>query len=208
MKTFLICLLLLGHVPAGKAPVAASKPGGVSILTVDPANSSLTWHAEKLTGSHNGAVRVRSGSLTMHCGQLAKGSVVIGMNTLTVNDLAAPDKQKLENNLRSDYFFDTGKYPDAKLDIVSVEGVVNQFNHQLKVTGNLTLRGITKRIDFTVNVSKSTVTDFIAQADIIINRRDWSIATSNIMYNTAIKTDIRLHVSLQAKQASQQLTSL
>jgi polyisoprenoid-binding protein YceI len=208
MKVFLICFLLLGHIPASKAPVTVPKPGGVSILTVDPANSNIAWHAEKLTGSHNGTVKVRSGSLTMHCGQLAKGSIIIGMNTLAVTHLGAPDKQKLENNLRGNNFFDTGKFPDAKLDIVSVEGVVNQLNHQVVISGNLTLHGITRKIDFTANVAKSTATDFAAQADIVINRRNWDIATSDFKYNTLIRTDIRLLVSLLAKQSNQQITSL
>lgn len=208
MKTLLICLLLLGHVPGGKALVNASKPGGVSVLAVDPANSTISWKAEKLTGTHTGTVKIKSGSLTMHCGQLAKGSVSMAMNTLVVSDLTAPDKQKLENNLRSDYFFDTGKFPEAKLEIISVTGMVNQLNHRLIVSGDLTLRGITKRIVFAVDVSKSTITDFVAQADIVINRRDWNIATSNFRYDTFIKTDIHLHVTLQARQVNQQLTSL
>jgi polyisoprenoid-binding protein YceI len=208
MKAFLICLLLLGHVPGSKTPVNAPKPGGISILTVDPSNSNIAWHAEKLTGAHNGTVRIRSGSLTMHCGQLAKGSVIIGMNTLAVTDLGEPDKQKLENNLRGDNFFDTGKFPDAKLDITSVTHLGNPQSHLLAVSGNLTLRGTTKKIVFTVDASKSTVTDFAGQADIVINRRDWAIATDNIKYDTFIKADIHLHVSLQAKQVNQQLTSI
>ncbi len=208
MKAFLICLLLLGHVPGSEAPVTAPESGGISILTVDPAGSNIAWHAEKLTGTHNGTVRIRSGSLTMHCGQLAKGSVIIGMNTLAVTDLGAPDKQKLENNLRGDNFFDTGKFPDAKLDIVSVTHIGNPQSHLLTVSGNLTLRDITKKVVFTADVSRSTITEFAGQADIVINRRDWGIATDNIKYDTFIKTDIRLHVSLQAKQVSQQITSL
>jgi polyisoprenoid-binding protein YceI len=208
MKALLICLLLLGHVPASKPPVTTPKPGGISILTVNPANSNIAWHAEKLTGSHNGVVRIRSGSLTMRCGQLAKGSVVIGMNTLAVTDLSAPDKQKLESNLRGDHFFDTDKFPDARLDIVSVSYPGGPQSHLIRVSGNLTLRGNTHHITFTVDVSKSTVTDFAGQADIVINRRDWGIATDNIKYDTFIKTDIRLRVSLQAKQTSQQLTGL
>lgn len=207
MKALLICLLLLGHGPGSKTPVYTPKPGGISILTVNPTTSNIAWHAEKLTGSHNGVVRIRSGSLTMHCGQLAKGSVIIGMNTLAVTDLGAPDKQKLENNLRGDHFFDTDKFPDAKLDIVSVSRPGGPQSHLITVLGNLTLRGNMRQITFTVDVSKSTITDFTGQADIVINRRDWGIATDNIKYDTFIKTEIRLHVSLQAKQTSQ-LTSL
>jgi len=207
MKTILICLLIMGGALGSKGPVNTLKPGGVSVLAVQPALSSVNWKAEKLTGSHTGTINIRSGSLTMYCGQLAKGSIVIGMNTLAVTDLTAPDKQKLETNLRGDNFFDTGKFPDARLDIISVTGIVNQSNHQITVTANLGMHGITRKIAFAADVSKSTVTDFVGQADILLNRRDWNIATDNIKYNALIKTDIHLHVSLQAKQVDQQLTS-
>jgi len=207
MKTLFISLLILGHALGSKPVVNHPGAGGVSILTVNPEVSTIAWKAEKTTGSHLGTIKIQSGSLTMYCGQLSKGNVLIDMGSLSVTDLSAPDKQKLENNLRGDNFFDIEKFPQAKLEIVSVDHKSEKIHHFVTVLSNLTLHGITKQIVFTADVAKSDRTDFAGQADIVINRQDFSIATNNIKYNTFINKNIRLHVTLQAR-ADQQISSL
>lgn len=208
MKTLFISLLILGGALGNKPinPVAAA--GGISVLKVDPASSAVSWKAEKTTGAHTGTVAIKSGTLTMYCGQLAKGTVLIDMSALAVTDLSSPDKQKLENNLRGDNFFDTGKFPEAKLEIVSVDHGSEKVHHFITVLGNITLRGVTKQIVFTADVVKSNYENFSGLADIVLNRKDFNIATDNIKYNTFIYKDIRLHVSLQANKAEEQVSSL
>src|SRR6266550_824469 len=102
MKTFIFCLLVFGVSCIGKRTVNHPNPGGVSVLSVDPAASTIDWKAEKTTGTHLGTIKLLSGKLTMHCGQLAKGTMIIDMKTLRVTDLSGSDKQKLENNLKGD----------------------------------------------------------------------------------------------------------
>ncbi len=208
MKTLLFCLLMLGHAGLSNHPVNNSRPGGLSFMTVDPAASSIDWKAEKTTGKHNGTIKIQSGSLTFYCQQLAKGSILIDMNSINVADLTMPDKQKLENNLKGDNFFDTGKFPSAKLDIVSVNHQSEKAYHFVTITGNLMLHGITKKVVFTADVSKIANDKFSAQADIALNRRDFNIATKNFKYDTFISNAIHLHVSLQANKATEQVTSL
>jgi len=208
MKALLFCLLILSNTGIGKRPVSYPKPGGVSILTVDTSVSTIKWQAEKPTGVHHGTIGIRSGSLTLHCGQLAGGSIVADMNSIIVADLQQPRKTQLENNLKGDNFFDAERFPLARLDILSVDHRSEASYHFVTISGNLMLHGITKRIVFTANVSKSTITNFIAQADIVINRRNWGIATKNFKYDTFINTDIHLHVMLQADKMNDQITSL
>jgi polyisoprenoid-binding protein YceI len=208
MKTLLFCLLILSNTGLSTRTSNYPKPGGVSVLTVDAAVSTINWKAEKPTGKHNGTIRIQSGNLIFYCKQLAKGSIAIDMNSITVSDLAMPDKQKLENNLKGDNFFDTDSFPLGKLDIVSVDHRSESAYHFVTLTGNLTLHGISKKITFTVNISKNTDTSFMAQADIKINRRDWNIATKNVKYDTFIYRDINLHVLLQANKVNTQTASL
>ncbi|MFB9842836.1 YceI family protein [Mucilaginibacter ginsenosidivorans] len=208
MKTLFISLLILGSALGSKPTNPATGAGGVSVLKVDPATSTINWKAEKATGSHAGTVAIKSGTLTMYCGQLAKGTVLIDMSAVSVTDLAAPDKQKLENNLRGDNFFDTEKFPEARLEIVSVDHRSEKLHHFVTVLGNITLHGITKQIVFTADVAKSNYNDFAGQADITLNRKDFGVATNNIKYNTFIYKDIRLHVAIQANKTDEQVTSL
>jgi polyisoprenoid-binding protein YceI len=208
MKTFLFCLLILSHAGLGNRTTNYPKPGGVSVFTVDPAVSAIGWKAEKPTGTHNGTIKIRSGSLTFYCKQLTKGSILIDMNSIVVTDLAMPDKQKLENNLKGDNFFNTGRFPLAQLDIISVNHKSESTYRFITITGNLMLHGVTKKIVFTADVSKTRDTNFIAQADIVINRRDWNIGTKNFKYDKFIYTDIHLNVLLQANKVNEPITAL
>jgi polyisoprenoid-binding protein YceI len=198
MKTLFFSLLLMFHAWSGRPVVSLAPAGGVSVLAVNTTSSAVGWKAEKATGTHTGAIKISSGELVMHCGQLYSGTVILDLSSITVTDLSQPDKRKLETNLRSDYFFDAGKYPEARLEITSVNHSSEKTLHFVTILANLMMHGITKQITFTADVSKSAVDAFTAEANIVINRRDWNIATSNVMYNNLIYKDIRLHVQLQA----------
>jgi polyisoprenoid-binding protein YceI len=208
MKTLLFCLLMLGHAGVSNHTTNYPKPGGISIMTIEPAASSIDWKAEKTTGKHNGTIKIQSGSLTFYCQQLSKGSIMIDMNSINVADLSMPDKQKLENNLKGNNFFDADRFPLAKLDITSVNHQSEAAYHFVTIAGNLMLHGVTKKVVFTADVSKIANNKFSAQADIALNRRDFNIATKNFKYDTFINTAIHLHVSLQANKVNEQVTSL
>jgi len=208
MKTFIFCLLVFGVSGIGKRTANHPNPGGVSILSVDPAASTINWKAEKTTGTHLGTVMLLSGKLTMHCGRLATGTIMIDMKTLNVTDLSGSDKKKLENNLKGDNFFDTEKFPLARVNIISVNHQSEAARHFITILADVTLHGTTRQIVFTADVTKSTVTDFIAQANIDINRRDFNIATDNIKYDTFINNGIHFHVLLTAVEVKPQITSL
>lgn len=208
MKTLLFSLLMVCGAGIGNGTINAPAVGGISVLTVDAASSTINWRAEKTTGKHDGTIKIRSGSLTLRCAQLASGFVFVDMTSITVDDLEGPDKGKLEHNLKGENFFDAEKFPLAKLDIISVDHRSEAVHHFITILGNLNLHGVTKQVVFTANVSKSTYDDFMGQADLVINRRDFGIATGNMKYDTFINRSIHLHVSLQARKMSEQVTSL
>lgn len=208
MKKLILGLLVLVASGFSKDTNNAPKPGGYSVLTIDPANSNIAWKADKPTGTHLGTIAVAGGRLSFTCRQLSGGTVNIDMKSINVTDLSSPDKQKLENNLRGDNFFDTEKYPQARLDIVSVDHKSEPSYHFVTVNGNLTMHGVTKRVVFTADITKNAIDQFNAQADIDIDRRDWNIATSNIKYNTLIYKTVHLHVTLQANKPTERISSL
>jgi len=208
MKTLFFSLLLLCHAWSGRPVVSYNDPGGISVLAVNTSASTIDWKADKATGTHTGIVKIESGTLVMHCGLLSSGTVILDMGSLTVTDLSSADKEKLEGNLKSDYFFDTGKFPRAQLDITAVNHSSEKTLRFITILGNLTLHGITKQVTFTANVSKSGINDFAAEANIVINRRDFNVATSNLRYDTFIYKDIHLHVILKASRPEPLVSSL
>jgi polyisoprenoid-binding protein YceI len=188
MKTFLLGLFLMSSI-ASKTDL-----GSKTQLRVIPKDSKFDWYAEKLTGHHKGTVNISSGMVIVADNKLLRGSFVLDMRTITVTDLSGKDKRTLEDNFRSDYFFDATHYPTARFEILSVSNADKSAN----IEGKLTMHGITNTIRFLAEIDKCTQAEFSANAKILINRQDWQVATSNIMYNTMIKPRLWLHVVIKA----------
>ena len=201
MKTLFLGMLLLvnNSIINGKVNRDVNKNDSpVTTLKVDAAQSQVNWHIEKVTGSHTGTLKVFLGQLTVQRKKLTGGYILIDMNSLDVTDITQPDKQKLENNLKGDNFFDTGRYTVARFDITSVNYSSDRDTSQATIAGNLTMHGVTKKIDFKAAILKNSGNELIARADVNINRRDWNIATGDFKYNHFISPAIALHILLKA----------
>ena len=163
-------------------------------LKVDAQTSKLTWFASKPIATHYGTLKLASGNILIKNGQLTGGLFVLDMRSIIVLDLKGHDKETVEGNFQSDYFFDTRRYPTARLELISVK----QAADSAAIRARLTLHGIPKEISFMAVISEITANRFTGSATIRINRRDWQIATGNIMYNTLIYPTIRLEVIINA----------
>jgi len=139
------------------ATTTATTPADVEKKEVDAAKSTVSWKAYKVTGSHNGTVDLKSGALMFDGDKLTGGEFVVNMPTLVSKDLEGESKGKLEGHLKSDDFFGVETHPDAKLVFT---GVKASGKNSYEVTGDLTIKGITKPITFDVSVygSKATAT--------------------------------------------------
>lgn len=111
--------------------------------------SSIQWKGYKVTGSHYGTINLKEGSLTFNEGELQGGSFTIDMTSLVSLDLEGNWKDKLENHLKSDDFFGVESHPTASLVI---NEVVASSKNSYEVTADLTIKGITKPINFTLAI--------------------------------------------------------
>lgn len=118
---------------------------------VDPAKSTLKWTGKKVTGEHFGKVTLKEGSFSVDGAKLVSGSFVADLNSLTVEDLT--DKEfngKLVGHLKSDDFFSVEKHPTASFVLTSAKATgAGKYD----VTGNLTIKGITKPVTFPATVT-------------------------------------------------------
>jgi polyisoprenoid-binding protein YceI len=114
--------------------------------------SSVSWNASKVTGKHNGTVKLKSVELEVKNGTIASGKVVMDMSTIAVLDLQGEDRVKLEGHLRSVDFFDAESFPEASFEITGVSFTAAQV---AQVTGNLTIKGIAKEQKGTFTVLQS-----------------------------------------------------
>jgi len=115
---------------------------------VDAAKSTVKWTGEKLTGKHNGKIAIKSGSLTVKSDKITGGTFVIDMNSITNEDVESAEyNAKLVNHLKSDDFFGTAKFPEAKFVITKTTAFKG---NTADVRGDLTIKGKTNSILFTV----------------------------------------------------------
>lgn len=120
---------------------------GVYVAKV--ATSVLKWTGFKPTESHSGELKVKEGFFEVKEGKLALGKFTLNMESISVTDIPADSKMngKLVGHLKNVDFFDVENHPTATFEISSVEGT--------KVKGNLTIKGITKPVEFIAKLSEA-----------------------------------------------------
>ena len=189
-----------------------------SELKVDTSASKIEWIGTKVSGYHSGTIHVKSGVLRTVGDSVTGGNFVLDMTSIDVSGPAGSkpaDNAKLEGHLKSGDFFDVEKSPEASFEITSVKpftGTVTDSNDvrqesisKYKVAnpthmigGNLTLRGVTKNIEFPAQVTVgANSVDAIAKFN--IDRTQW-----NIVYpgkpDDLIRKDIHLGIALKANK--------
>lgn len=140
-------------------------------FNVDSKSSELEWIGKKVTGQHNGTVKIKSGKVMMKDGNV-KGNFTIDMTTINVEDLEGEYKTKLENHLRSDDFFSVDKHNTASFKITDAK---KKKGNDYEITGDLTIKGITNNITFPAEIMVSDKGVLEANADITIDRTKWKI---------------------------------
>jgi polyisoprenoid-binding protein YceI len=188
MKSVKVIIATLAVGLISFAGVAAPK-----VVNVNKSASSIAWLAKKVTGEHNGTVGISAGALNVNGNKLIGGNFTIDLKTIKALDITDPGyNQKFIGHITSGDFFEIEKFPTASFVITKVAG--NQ------VTGNLTVKGITKSITFPaeIAVKGGKVT---AKANITIDRTDFNIKYGSKKFfdsigDKAIYDDFALTISL------------
>ncbi len=139
---------------------------------INTKESTVYWTGKKITGaSHTGTISISSGMLDVDGTSVVGGAIVIDVNSIVCSDLEDEEyNKKLVGHLKSEDFFDSAKYPNAKFELVSISGTGNEAN----VTGKLTMKEKTYEISFPakVNVVGNKVT---AQGTASVDRTKWGV---------------------------------
>lgn len=168
----------------GDAQAVATTTGATE-LTADVAQTKVEFVGTKPVGKHHGVFMIKEGKLAVEAGTIKGGSFVIDMNTLKADDQDSVGNAKLAGHLMSPDFFDVAKFNTATFEIVSVaagidtsikEVILTDATHT--VTGNLTLKGVTKSISFPAKVTMTDATT-TADANFNIDRTLWGLSYGN-----------------------------
>lgn len=167
-------LLMLLAIPVATIGAYASLKH-VDVFKVDAQKSTVEWYAEKVTGKHNGTIKLISGELANNHGKFG-GKFVIDMTSLVCTDLEGGSKTKLEGHLKSDDFFAVKTHPTATFEITNMTPIsgAKTGSPNFNVAGKMTIKGITKDMTFPSSVNFSG-TNMIATADLVIDRSKFDV---------------------------------
>lgn len=182
---------------------AASNSG--EKLNLVSSESKLEWIGKKVTGQHNGTVEIVNGGLFLDNDKLTGGSFDIDFRTTKVLDIEDPESNaKLTSHLKSPDFFAAETFPIGKFEILSLAPLSDGSQNNYTVSGNLSIKDITKEIQFPANV-KVNGGSVIASGDFNIDRTLWDINfRSGKFYENLgdklINDNINLKFNITAKQ--------
>ena len=164
------------EVKTGEKQTASDNRTGKTMI-IDVEKSTAEWLGKKVTGQHNGTIKFVKGDFTVDNGKVTGGKFEMDMNSIVVLDLTdAAMNTKLTGHLKSDDFFGSAKFPSSKFEITKVD-VLNDPNKpgmNSTVTGNLTIKDITKSISFPAEIKiENGVLN--AKADFDIDRTEWNV---------------------------------
>lgn len=181
--------------------VSTTKDG--SQYTLDTLNSKVEWKGYKVfkseNTSHFGTIKFESGDVTVKDGKLESGKFVADMASLTSVDLKDDAEQlgKLNGHLKSGDFFEVEKFPTASYEITKVSPA-SEGDYNTLLDGNLTIKGITKPVQFKANVSVKDGVVSVATEPKDIKREEFGVKFQAPAENGVLKDEVTLQINVKA----------
>jgi polyisoprenoid-binding protein YceI len=182
---------------ANAEEAAAEKSRVVDISVED---SSIGWYAAKVTGDHTGGFNKWSGKLTEQGDKVRKLEFTVDTTSVF------SDTEKLTGHLKSEDFFHVEKYPEAKFvsrKIVEKAGESptgldgeETFATTHEVTGDFTIRGVTKQLTFPAAI-KASEDKLEANTEFTFDRFDFDIVYKG-KPDDLIRKEVLLKIALVA----------
>jgi polyisoprenoid-binding protein YceI len=160
----------------------------------DQSASKVSWTGSKVTGKHEGGFGTFKGTVDVGDGAPEKSKVNVEIEA----DSLTSDTEKLTGHLKSPDFFDTKAHPKATFVSTEIKkGGDKGASHT--VTGNLTIKGITKSVTFPATISLGADTANL-DAEFAINRRDFSLNYAG-MPNDLIRDEVVIKLAIRGKKS-------
>ena len=120
-------------------PVQAAEPAGRTEWTIDAAHSTVGFTVPHMVISEvDGQFRAFSGKVLLDENDLTKSAVELTVQVASI-DTGSADRDK---HLRTSDFFDADKHPTISFKSTKIAKAGKAY----KITGELTIRGVTKRV--------------------------------------------------------------
>jgi len=174
-------ILVVGLVTTLPATHAQDLKKSAGKFVINLGDSKVNWTGKKPGGAHEGFVSLASGELKVDNNEIKGGSFVIDLTSIVNTDLKDEGTNaKLVGHLKSADFFDVEKFPTARFEITKVtklngSAATGTPKSTHKIDGDLTMKGITKKVSFdaSVNILNGKLT--AASLPFTIDRTQWGV---------------------------------
>jgi polyisoprenoid-binding protein YceI len=153
--------------PEAAAPAEKSVTAGIA-LPVDLAQSKLACVGAKITEQHLILFHKYVGTITVD------GNQIVGIEYTADMTALEADHPRLTEHLLTEDFFWVDKYPTSGFTSTSLTPGSDTEGMTHTVTGDLTIRGKTKRVSFPAKLEIGA-THVRASTEFVINRHDFDL---------------------------------
>lgn len=139
---------LFALVPLALVPLALASQARASEWTLDPDHTEIGFSVRHMMVTDvRGAFEKYTGTITVDDKDVTKSTVAVEIDVASINTKVA----KRDGHLKSPEFFDVAKFPKMTFKATKIEKGATA--NALKVTGDLTLHGVTKPVVLDVALS-------------------------------------------------------
>jgi len=145
---------------------------------LDVGESRVEWIGRNLLNKHEGSLALKAGYLDFDGTTITGGEVVLSMREIHCADLTGtPLHDVLIAHLRSDDFFDTERFPEARVVLRSAQfdPTAAPGGQNMSVEADLTLKGVTAPVNFTASAGLDVDGRPAAQASFAFDRTQWGV---------------------------------
>ena len=193
--------MMMRGLMAGWLAAVACLPSSAKVTAykIDPQHSSAQFAVTHLTISTvRGEFHAVNGTVSVDDADISKSSVQVTIDASTV-DTREPDRDK---DLKSPNFLDVAKYPTISFKSTKVE---RGASGHLKVTGDLTIHGVTKSVVLDVTEPKAPIKDpwglqrTAVSGTTKINRQDFGLTFSAKLDNGGLIVGNEVEITLDVE---------
>ena len=163
---------------------------------IDKENSTFEWIGRKVSGEHNGNIKISSADLSVYKKTddtfFISGYMSIDMNSISNIDIQdVGTRAYLVEHLKDDDFFNVINHPYSYIKIVDctpLSNLNNNMNYNYLLNAEITIKGISKAIEFPILVEELGINknEISAIGTIDIDRTDFGIKYKSKSYFPSI----------------------
>lgn len=158
--------------------VALCSFAAVSLKPVDSENA-VTFVIKNVGINTKGSLNGLRGLIKWDAANPAASQISVTVDAATVNtNIDARDR-----HLKEEEYFNVAKYPTLSFNSTAVTAT--------SVTGNLTIKGVTKSITFPITVTASGK-GYMFEGNFNINRRDFGVGGNSFVLSDEVKVTLKV----------------